>query len=80
MAIVNKPGGVECYAKGRGGHGKQTLRSALPYFLEPPPPGVRDVYRLPQAMHRLDLKTSGLVVVAKTKLAASSLSRCFALR
>jgi len=44
MAVVNKPGGVECYSKGNGGHGRQTLRSALPYALWPPSPGIKEAF------------------------------------
>ena len=60
-------GGIECYSAGNGGHGKLTLKSALPYALKPPSFGIKEAYRLPRAMHRLDKLTSGIFIVAKTR-------------
>lgn len=102
MAIVNKPSGVVLYraeggrgggARG-GGHGRDTLLSALPYVLKPSnASNIIDQSRSvdedtpqnvplkrPQPVHRLDRPTSGLVVVAKTKLAAVHLSQQFEFR
>jgi 23S rRNA-/tRNA-specific pseudouridylate synthase len=80
MGVVIKPAGVECYSSANGGHGKNTVKSALPFALKPPAVGVKGAYRLPRAMHRLDRLTSGLFVVAKTRPAAVELARCFAER
>mmetsp|Transcript_31727 Transcript_31727/g.57444 ORF Transcript_31727/g.57444 Transcript_31727/m.57444 type:complete len:530 (-) Transcript_31727:111-1700(-) len=91
MAIVNKPAGVVMYQGGRGssggGHGRDTLLSALPFILkhskfadvEVNDDGTQNVRR-PQFIHRLDRPTSGLVVVAKTKAATTHLSQQFELR
>ena len=80
MGVVIKPAGVECYSSANGGHGKNTVKSALPFALKPPAVGIKGAYRLPRAMHRLDRLTSGLFVVAKTRPAAVELARCFAER
>lgn len=90
MAIVNKPAGIVSYrAEGgrgggaRGGHGRDTLLSALPSVLTPSNIQVSDEnypLKRPQPVHRLDRPTSGLVVVAKTKAAAVHLSEQFELR
>lgn len=85
MAIVNKPAGVVVYrAEGgrgggaRGGHGRDTLLSALPYVLKPS--NFSDPLERPQPVHRLDRPTSGLTVVAKTKAAAVHLAQQFEYR
>ena len=91
MAIVNKPAGVVSYrAQGSrgggaqsGGHGRDTLLSALPAVLKPSSiPTNDDNYALkrPQPVHRLDRPTSGLVVVAKTRAASVHLSQQFEFR
>jgi hypothetical protein len=46
--------------------------------LKPPAFGITDAYRFPHAMHRLDLMTSGLCAIAKTRPAAKNLSKSFA--
>ena len=94
MAIVNKPAGVVVYrAEGgrgggaRGGHGRDTLLSALPYVLTPSnftndsevDQPIIPLER-PQPVHRLDRPTSGLTVVAKTKAAAVHLAQQFEFR
>ncbi|KAL7552174.1 hypothetical protein ACHAWF_015398 [Thalassiosira exigua] len=96
MAIVNKPAGVVVYrleggrgsgARG-GGHGRDTLLSALPYVLKPSNLTGRihndDAHyqplRRPQHVHRLDRPTSGLVVVAKTREASIHLAQQFEFR
>ncbi|KAL7529045.1 hypothetical protein ACHAXR_006153 [Thalassiosira sp. AJA248-18] len=102
MAIVNKPAGIVMYraeggrgggsARG-GGHGRDTLLSALPYVLTPSnfnggcnddddDDGTQNVTitRRPQPVHRLDRPVSGLVVVAKTKAATVHLSQQFEFR
>lgn len=94
MAIVNKPAGVVVYrAEGgrgggaRGGHGRDTLLSALPYVLTPSNftnDSEDDQHIIPlerpQPVHRLDRPTSGLTVVAKTKAAAVHLAQQFEFR
>lgn len=90
MAIVNKPAGIVSYrAEGnrgggsRGGHGRDTLLSALPAVLKPSTIPISDdnyPMKRPQPVHRLDRPTSGLVVVGKTKAATVHLSQQFEFR
>ena len=89
MALVNKAAGVVIYrAEGgrgggaRGGHGRDTLISALPYVLKPSncTGGDNVPLKRPQHVHRLDRPTSGLVVVAKTKAALVHLAQQFEFR
>mmetsp|Transcript_4354 Transcript_4354/g.9640 ORF Transcript_4354/g.9640 Transcript_4354/m.9640 type:complete len:549 (-) Transcript_4354:67-1713(-) len=96
MAIVNKPAGVVMYraesgqdGKARGGgHGRDTLLSALPYYLKPSKLAREESdeddkpqnLMRPQPVHRLDRPVSGLVVVAKTRKATQHLSKQFELR
>lgn len=62
MALVNKPAGVVVYSQKNGGHGIMTVRSALPFVLEPPQRGTYSVMRRPASVHRLDKPTSKLSV------------------
>jgi tRNA pseudouridine65 synthase/23S rRNA pseudouridine1911/1915/1917 synthase len=95
MAIVNKPAGIVVYrAEGgrgggarAGGHGRDTLLSALSFVLTPSnfTHGVDDddqnvPLKRPHPVHRLDRPTSGLMVVAKTKAAAVHLAQQFEYR
>ena len=65
MAIVNKPAGVVMYRSAggrggvtsRGGHGRDTLLSALPFVLTPSKCAQDE--REPQPVHRLDRPVSG---------------------
>ena len=72
MAIVAKPAGVHTKPFGAA----LAFEHALPAILTPP----RDLstaLRRPTAVHRLDARVSGLVVVAKTRRAAADLSAAF---
>lgn len=75
MAIVNKPPGILVYED--GGKGRGNIRYALPYVLNPPSSSIEDCLERPEACHRLDKPTSGLLVVAKTKSAIAHISRQF---
>ena len=77
FAIVNKPPGVVVHSQRGGGHGRMTVRSALPFALSRPRTGTLSILRRPQPVHRLDKPTSGLLLVAKTKPAMTDLSRQF---
>lgn len=77
FAIVNKPAGVIVYAQQNQGYGLMTIRSALPFCLKPPKRGTKGIIRRPEAVHRLDKPTSGLLIVAKTRPAIVELSRQF---
>lgn len=63
---------------------RRTVRDALPYILTPPRPGLHNdgvgILKRPIAVHRLDGPTSGLLLVAKTKIALDSLHKQFAER
>ncbi|KAL3823187.1 hypothetical protein ACHAXA_010071 [Cyclostephanos tholiformis] len=94
MAIVDKPAGIVVYragggrgggAAGSGGHGRDTLLSALSCVLTPSDiicdGDERNVpLKRPHPVHRLDRPTSGLMVIAKTKAAAAHLAREFEYR
>lgn len=54
-----------------------TIRAALPFAVQPPTPGTFSTLRRPQAVHRLDKPTSGLLLIAKTKPAMVHLSHQF---
>jgi len=77
FAIVNKPEGVVVFGHKNGGYGRNTVKSTLPYALDPPKVGTFSVMRRASPVHRLDRATSGLLVVAKTKPAMQELSRQF---
>lgn len=90
MAIVNKPAGVVVHGKRgggtrAGGHGRDTLLSALSHVLMPSNFTSADddenvPLKRPQPVHRLDRPTSGLMVIAKTKAAATYLAQQFEYR
>jgi 23S rRNA pseudouridine1911/1915/1917 synthase len=76
IAIVDKPAGIVTYSHRKGGHGRMTVRAALPYCLKPPASNsTRQILRRPSPVHRLDKATSGLMVIAKTKGAMVDLSK-----
>ncbi|RLN60911.1 hypothetical protein BBJ28_00010086 [Nothophytophthora sp. Chile5] len=64
FAVVVKPVGI--HVKGRG---KRTVERALPLLLQQAhtPDGEDFVLRLPHAVHRLDYRVGGLLLVAKTR-------------
>lgn len=82
MAIVDKPAGIGMYGKRKsrsGSTSRRTVRDVLPYCLTPPAKGTTgQCLKRPMAVHRLDTPTSGLLVVAKTKVAMDSLYKQFA--
>ena len=83
IAIVNKPDGLDCI-----GEKRNDLQSTLPFVLHPPAEGMTrnnistqtKQYYLPRPVHRLDRKTSGCVLVAKSKNAMRQCSQLFATR
>jgi RluA family pseudouridine synthase len=83
IAVINKPAGISVYGKRQsrsGSMSRRTVRDALPYALTPPVPGAAapgGVLKRPVAVHRLDGHTSGLLLVAKTKVALDSLHKQF---
>ena len=80
IAIVNKPGGLDCI-----GEKRNDLQSILPFVLRPPENMISgnnpsSQCYLPRPVHRLDRKTSGCVLVAKSKNAMRQFSHLFASR
>lgn len=61
MAIVNKPAGVVTYSHRGAGHGRMSVKAALPFVVKAPRAGTYSVISRPMACHRLDKPTSGLV-------------------
>lgn len=70
FAIVNKPAGLQT-----SGSRFRTLNQCLPHNLQASP--LPDALPWPRAIHRLDGRTEGLVVVAKAGNAEVGLSRQF---
>jgi len=80
IAIVNKPGMLDCI-----GEKRNDLQSILPFVLRPPDNKTTknnpsSQYYIPRPVHRLDRKTSGCVLVAKSKNAMRQFSHLFASR
>lgn len=73
LAVVNKPAGVVV-----SGNRFQTLENALLNILKPSQQP--DALIMPHAIHRLDIETSGLVIVGKTTSAHLRLSQMMAQR
>ncbi|KAL7523127.1 hypothetical protein ACHAXR_000634 [Thalassiosira sp. AJA248-18] len=53
------------------------MKELLPYALQPPSHGVDNALAMPEAAHRLDKLTSGLLLVAKTRPSLRHLSAQF---
>lgn len=92
VAVIDKPENLTTIGDdGRsggpeGGGGRQDLQSMLPFLLRPPPHNKMTERKkkekppptwLPRPVHRIDRRTSGLVLVAKTKYAMKHLSKEF---
>jgi len=69
LAVIDKPEGLTTM----GGVKRNNVEAILPFILYPP----QNPDRLPQPIHRLDRRTSGLLLVAKTQHAMKQLSRAF---
>lgn len=76
-AVVNKPAGVPIFASLDVGHRRRTIKCALPFALKPPKAGTEGKLLYPHPCHRLDMPTSGLLLIAKTRPALVALSRQF---
>ena len=84
IAIVNKPEGMNTI-----GEKRKDLQSILPFMLHPPAtitPARRNrsptqqFHYIPRPIHRLDRRTSGCVLVAKSEKAMKQFSQLFATR
>ena len=71
FAIINKPAGIHV-----SGNHQRTVRRALSYNLHPSTSA--DRLPQPEPLHRLDRRTSGLLVIAKTVSAQINIHRAFA--
>eukprot|EP00978_Attheya_sp_CCMP212_P028162 scaffold96532_cov43-Attheya_sp.AAC.3 len=82
FAIVNKPSGMITYSHSKGGFSNNSILRVMPHLLTRPSRDttVEDVLDFPAACHRLDVATSGCLVVAKTKQAAVHFADQFASR
>ncbi|KAI2505779.1 RNA pseudouridylate synthase [Fragilaria crotonensis] len=83
IAILYKLAGMICHSIGKGGYDSNSILKMAPLVLTPPTTarGHRhddDVLPLPTLVHRLDTRTSGLLIMSKTKTASVSLSHRFA--
>ncbi|HKK81804.1 MAG TPA: RluA family pseudouridine synthase [Prolixibacteraceae bacterium] len=70
LAVVRKPAGIAV-----SGNKRRTLEHAFPSNLKPSTK--TDVLPIPQAIHRLDYPTSGVLLVGKTSAAVVSLNQLF---
>lgn len=70
LAVVVKPAGLRT-----SGHQRRSLTNALPTVLQPSTEA--DVLNWPHPVHRLDIRTGGLVVCAKTARANVGLGQAF---
>lgn len=70
MAVINKPAGITV-----SGNTFKTVFNALPYNLKSS--SQKDALSFPTPVHRLDNQTSGLLLIAKTKIAQIELGKQF---
>lgn len=77
LVVVNKPAGMPTHPS--GGHARGTLANAMAFHCRGQLSGLNGPVR-PGIVHRLDMDTSGLLVVAKTDPAHRELARQFAAR
>lgn len=70
FAVIHKPAGIEV-----SGNKFKTIENALPFNLTLS--RCKDALSQPQAIHRLDYPTSGLLVIGKTKRAVQVLNKQF---
>jgi 23S rRNA pseudouridine955/2504/2580 synthase len=70
MAVVYKPAGIQS----KPYRGDANLEFALPALLGPPCPSAADPLAAPIAVHRLDGRVSGLLLIGKARAAAAHLA------
>jgi 23S rRNA-/tRNA-specific pseudouridylate synthase len=75
LALVHKPENLTTI-----GSDRDDLQSTLGFVLNPPPELTATNNYHPRPVHRLDRRTSGLVLIAKSPLAMKRLSQAFAKR
>lgn len=72
IALVNKPEKLTTV-------GKSDLQSLLPFILKPPSSVTKNI-PIPRPVHRIDRRTSGIVVISKSTKSTKLLSHQFATR
>jgi 23S rRNA pseudouridine1911/1915/1917 synthase len=83
VAVINKLAGMITHSIDNGGFDANSVLRVAPLILTPPTAAAtaaEDALKLPALVHRLDTKTSGLLMLAKTKTASVSLSQQFETR
>ena len=82
VAIINKLAGMICHSIDKGGYDTNSVLRVAPLILTLPDASLvgNDALEWPALVHRLDTKTSGLLLLAKTRTASVSLSEQFATR
>ena len=92
IAILHKLAGMICHSIGKGGYDSNSILKMAPLVLTPPTTARAHLHQLdddddgaaddslpwPTLAHRLDTRTSGLLIMSKTKTASVSLSHQFA--
>lgn len=68
LAVINKPAGVKV-----SGNQFRTIVNMLPQNIQPSP--LTDALKWPKPVHRLDVPTSGLLIIAKTAQAHMNLGQ-----
>ena len=69
LAVINKPAGIEV-----SGNGYRTVENALQFNLKP---SLQKDTVHPQAIHRLDFPTSGVLLIGKTLVSITALNKLF---
>jgi 23S rRNA-/tRNA-specific pseudouridylate synthase len=81
VAIINKLSGMICHSIDKGGYDTNSVLRVAPLILTPPDASIiLDGLEWPALVHRLDTKTSGLLILSKTRTATLSLSEQFETR
>ena len=73
LAVVNKPAGVPVHS-----HSHRNIQNSLPYNLALS--SIKHALQIPRPIHRLDHETNGLLIIAKTYQAMTSLGQDLANR
>jgi 23S rRNA-/tRNA-specific pseudouridylate synthase len=81
VAIINKLSGMICHSIDKGGYDTNSVLRVAPLILTPPDASIiLDGLEWPALVHRLDTKTSGLLLLSKTRTATLSLCEQFETR
>ncbi len=75
LLVLNKPAGLAVHGDARQSHSETTISLAKEYLEKTQPALFTQEEFSPSFMHRLDKETSGVLVLAKTRIALQSLNR-----